>query len=100
MTAAATEADTNSLIGYAVLRANFNANAPHYLDNFRLRAGRPRPALPARRGGLPTVDVHCSSDGWLALCDCELTREVPSESDAWLWRALMTAIAGAVHPLV
>jgi hypothetical protein len=35
----------------------------------------------------PTVDVRRSSDGWLALCDCELTQEVPSESDAWLWLA-------------
>jgi len=34
MTATTTELDTDSLIGYAVLRANFNANAPSYLDNF------------------------------------------------------------------
>lgn len=34
MTVTTAEADTNSLIGYAVLRANFNANAPSYLDNF------------------------------------------------------------------
>src|SRR3984893_2851030 len=34
MTAPTTEAATNSLIGYAVLRANFNANAPSYLENF------------------------------------------------------------------
>jgi hypothetical protein len=34
MTAPTTEAATNSLIGYAVLRANFNANAPSNLDNF------------------------------------------------------------------
>lgn len=34
MSAPSTEADANSLIGYAVLRANFNANAPSYLDNF------------------------------------------------------------------
>jgi hypothetical protein len=34
MTTPTTQVDTNSLIGYAVLRANFNANAPSYLDNF------------------------------------------------------------------
>lgn len=46
------ETKVNSLVGFAVLRANYNAQAPSYMDNFQgfaldvLASNHPEPALP------------------------------------------------------